>query len=139
MASEDEGPEESLIDNHRTSLLDIIEDNNRAVNKKSLLHRMVIISKLRNPDVDRSLVGSQYEAMLKNLQNVYQSEVISGLMLIYMKHVVHVVESSIDMLLEIVKDLNQGEESDDSFISESKILVISHNISFYKNRYVVII
>ncbi|XP_048248729.1 testis-expressed protein 47-like isoform X1 [Haliotis rufescens] len=95
---------------------------------KSLVHRVVYISKLRDEDIDRVEAGNYYERQLKNLQNVHQSVSVTGLMLIYMKHIVHVVETSSDMLLEIVKDLHYSQTSDQGFISKAKILVISHDI-----------
>ncbi|ESP03946.1 hypothetical protein LOTGIDRAFT_203402 [Lottia gigantea] len=126
MASEiEEQEDDSFYDIHRTSLLDVIEDKNRAANRKSLIHRMVIVSKLRDPDADRKQIGIKYEEKLKNLQG----EGVTGLMLIYMKHVVHIVETSSEFLLETIKDLYNSEVNERGFVSSSKILNITHNIS----------
>merc|ERR1712244_182161 len=47
-------------------------------------------------------------------------------MLIYMKHIVHVMECSADMILEMSRELVDLQKS---FLSKSKILVISHDIT----------
>jgi len=78
----------------------------------------------------RNAVGAHYEGFMKKLQNDFPgSEPITGLMLIYMKHIVHVVETSSDIVLKIVDDLRKMEEEDNSYIEKSKILIISHDIS----------
>jgi len=121
---------DSSQDGQRTSLLEVIEDRNRAMNKKYLVHRLVYVSKIRGQNVDRNAVGAHYEGFMKKLQNDFPgSEPITGLMLIYMKHIVHVVETSSDIVLKLVDDLRKMEEEDNSYIEKSKILIISHDIS----------
>ncbi|XP_059141577.1 testis-expressed protein 47-like [Physella acuta] len=131
MAAETEnnniGPNEEA---HRTSLLELLEDRNRSLNRKYLVHRLVYISKISSTNVDRNTIGSYYESFMKKLQQDYSgSEPITGLMLIYLKHIVHVVETSSDVILKIVEDLLRNETETDSFVSKSKILVISHDIT----------
>ncbi|CAL1528829.1 unnamed protein product [Lymnaea stagnalis] len=129
MATEDDRGTSSQ-DSHRTSLLEIIEERNRNLNKKYLIHRLVYISKISDPTVDRHALGNYYEALMKKLQVDFQtSEPITGLMLIYLKHVVHVIETSSDLILKIVEDLHKIESEKDSFVSKSKILIISHDIN----------
>lgn len=120
--------EDSLLEAHRTSLLEVIEDKNRAMNKKYLVHRFVYIAKLRDNVGDRDGVGDYYERLLKNIQNNTQTEPVTGLLLVYMKHLVHIVETSTDVITEIVQDLKESEESITGIIATSKILVISHDI-----------
>lgn len=128
MASVMDDREDSILDVHRTSLLEIIEDKNRALNKKSIIHRMVFVSKLTSENIDRNEVGNHYDKLLKNLQNVHQSEPITGLLLIYLKHLVHVIETSSDMLTKIAMDLQESAENEDGYVCKTKILNISHDI-----------
>uniref|UniRef100_A0A0B6Z9H9 BLUF domain-containing protein n=1 Tax=Arion vulgaris TaxID=1028688 RepID=A0A0B6Z9H9_9EUPU len=51
------------------------------------------------------------------------------MMLIYLKYIVHVVETSSDMIMKIVQDLQMMEQDPDSYVAKSKILVISHDIN----------
>nr|KAI8731579.1 testis-expressed protein 47 [Biomphalaria glabrata] len=129
MASEEERVSPSQ-DSNRTTLLDVIEERNRHLNKKYLIHRLVYISKLSSPGVDRTALGTYYDTFIKKLQTDFPgSEAITGLMLIYPKHVVHVVETSSDLILKLIEDLHRLEKETESLVSKSKILVISHDIS----------
>jgi len=122
-------PDLRAQDSARPSLLEVIEDRNRTLSKKYLVHRLIYVSKIRGTNVDRNAVGGHSEQLMKKLQNDYPgSEPITGLMLIYMKHIVHVVETSSDLILKIVEDLQRMEEDDDTHIEKSKILINSHDI-----------
>ncbi|PIK42432.1 hypothetical protein BSL78_20728 [Apostichopus japonicus] len=58
--------EDSVYGNTRLNLLQIIEDRNRTLNKKSLLHRLVYVAKLHENLHDKRDLGS-------NTQNVMDS------------------------------------------------------------------
>ncbi|XP_033734483.1 testis-expressed protein 47-like isoform X4 [Pecten maximus] len=121
--------EDSVIEAHRTSLLEVIEDKNRALNKKNLIHRFVYIAKLKQGVEDRAEIGNHYERFFKNLQNVHQSsEVVTGLLLVYLKHVVHIVETSTDLITETVRDIQANINESSGVFETSKILIISHDI-----------
>jgi len=126
MASAMDVRADSVLETHRTSLLDVIEDKNRASNKKNLVHQIVYIAKLR--EVDRNEVGNYHERLLKNIQNVNQTEPVTGLLLVYFKHLVHVMETSTDVITDVIQDLKHNKASSDGFIEDAKILVISHDI-----------
>lgn len=100
------------------------------MNKKYLVHRLVYISKIRGTNVDRMAVGNHYEQLMKKLAGDFPgSEPITGLMLIYLKHIVHIVETSSDLILRLVQDLRKMELDEESYIAKSKILVVSHDIN----------
>ncbi|XP_052820173.1 testis-expressed protein 47-like isoform X2 [Mya arenaria] len=96
---------------------------------KNLVHRLVYIGKLRDNVGDRMDVGNHYEHLLKNLQNNFQhSEPMTGLLLVYLKHIVHVLETSSDMITEVMKDIMHEQRTEDGFLEDAKILIISHDI-----------
>jgi len=128
MAAEVEDHEDPLLDAHRTSLLEVIEDRNRTLNKKNLIHRVFIISKIAEGVSNRLEVGNNFDAILKRFRNDYQTEPITGLMLIYMRHIVHVMECSADMILELARELVAMQSDKGGLLEKSKILVISHDI-----------
>ncbi|KAK7112772.1 testis-expressed protein 47-like isoform X2 [Littorina saxatilis] len=130
MAMEDDDNEDTLLDIHRTSLLEVIEDRNRTLNKKNLIHRVFVLSKIEEGVSNRTEVGNRFDSFLKRMKNDYQTEPITGLMLIYMKHIVHVMECSADMITELARELVSLEEDHEieSLLAKSKILVISHDI-----------
>ncbi|GFO02523.1 hypothetical protein PoB_002902800 [Plakobranchus ocellatus] len=90
---------------------------------KYLVHRLVYISKIRGVNVDRTAIGNHYDQLVKKLAADYPgSEPITGLMLIYLKHIVHVVETSSDIILKLVHDLQAMEMDEESYVAKSKIL-----------------
>ncbi|XP_060063478.1 testis-expressed protein 47-like [Ylistrum balloti] len=96
---------------------------------KNLIHRFVYIAKLKQGIEDRTEIGNHYERFFKNLQNVHQSsEVVTGLLLVYMKHIVHIVETSTDLITETVRDLQSNIDDSSGSFESSKILIISHDI-----------
>ncbi|XP_064594318.1 testis-expressed protein 47-like [Liolophura sinensis] len=114
----------------KPTLFSIINEKLENANKKNLLHRMVYISRLRThaQSQDPNYVGNEYKKFFKDLQSALHSEAITGLLLIYHQHIVHIIETSSDMLLKIVKDLHQSEQDKFSIISKSKILGVTHDI-----------
>ncbi|EDO37997.1 predicted protein [Nematostella vectensis] len=84
------GGEESVYDSGRLSLLDLVLEKNRAQNKKQLVHRLVYVSKIRPEVADRRDIGEHYERLFKN--SPANGEAVSGLLLIYPVHIVHVLE-----------------------------------------------
>ncbi|KAH9519803.1 hypothetical protein Btru_070942 [Bulinus truncatus] len=133
MATEDERATPSGESN-RTTLLDVIEERNRHLNKKYLIHRLVYISKLSSPNVDRNALGNYYDSVVKKLQTDYPgSEAITGLMLIYLKYVVHVVETSSDLILKIIEDLYRLETEEDSVVSKT-LDIVEHGIESFDTK-----
>lgn len=110
----------------RLNLLDVIEDKNRAANKKSLLHRIVVISKLRHQNYP--LIGGHYEKLFHDIQLQTQCEAATGFLLLYPRHAVHVLEAPNELILEFARDLRKDARQYQGFMETSKILVISHDI-----------
>ncbi|XP_053386544.1 testis-expressed protein 47-like isoform X2 [Mercenaria mercenaria] len=97
---------------------------------KNLVHRIVYIGKLKENVEDRMEVGMHHDRLIKNLQNNYQhAEPITGLLLVYLKHLVHVVETSSDMIVEVIRDVVKTQKDENGFIEQAKILIVSHDIS----------
>ena len=59
-----EDDKDDLFDTQRLSLLDVIEERNRALNKKSMLNRMVVVGKLRSDMADKRDLGQHYEKVI---------------------------------------------------------------------------
>nr|XP_002733272.1 PREDICTED: uncharacterized protein C7orf62-like isoform X1 [Saccoglossus kowalevskii] len=119
---------DAIFDSARLNLLDVIEDRNRALNKKALLHRLVYIAKLGQELNDKRDVGSYYEKQFKYWQNQYQGEGVTGILLVYPSHYVHLIESSQEVLLALIRDLKQIEDKGEGMITQSKVLVYSGNV-----------
>ena len=61
-----EDDKDDLFDTQRLSLLDVIEERNRALNKKSMINRMVVVGKLRPDMADKRDLGQHYEKVILN-------------------------------------------------------------------------
>ncbi|KAK3705194.1 hypothetical protein QZH41_013992, partial [Actinostola sp. cb2023] len=105
------GGEESVYDSGRLSLFDLILEKNRAQNKKQLVHRL-----------------THYERLFKNSQAYVHGEAVSGLLLIYPVHVVHVLESSADVLQDVIQDMEEEEQGISGKFFNSKILVYTGDL-----------
>ncbi|XP_051877361.1 testis-expressed protein 47-like [Pristis pectinata] len=81
---------------------------------------------------DKKLAMSQttdyYEALFHRLHTQYQEMPVMGLLLMYSNHYIHLLESSIDMLYSIIRDLANPLPEERLAQSDIKILVLSHNI-----------
>ncbi|XP_077980300.1 testis-expressed protein 47-like isoform X2 [Glandiceps talaboti] len=120
--------EDSMFESARLNLLEVIEDRNRALNKKALLHRLVYIAKLGTELNDKRDLGTYYDRQFKQWQNQFQGEGVTGMLLVYPNHYVHLVESSQEVLTALIRDLGEMEEREEAMITQSKLLVVSGNI-----------
>eukprot|EP00112_Aurelia_sp_Birch-Aquarium-sp1_P001125 Seg1116.7 transcript_id=Seg1116.7/GoldUCD/mRNA.D3Y31 product="Testis-expressed protein 47" protein_id=Seg1116.7/GoldUCD/D3Y31 len=113
---------------HRLSLLDVVWERAKAFNKKALIHRLVCIGKL-NTDLGEKKrdVGEYYEKFFKNSGAHAYTEGVTGLLLVYPQHFLHVIESSTGVLVDTIKDL-EAKVKRGNFIKESKILLMVGNI-----------
>jgi len=59
---------------------------------------------------------------------VHQAETVTGVLLIYPGYAVHLVETSSDILYGILRDLHKSELDGRSLLSDTKLLVVSHDI-----------
>ncbi|KAI0242438.1 hypothetical protein LSAT2_013473 [Lamellibrachia satsuma] len=81
-----------------TSLYSLIEDQIKAANKKDLLHRMVLVT-----DIDvtkRRKLGAQYEELFRQIESRFQSEPVTGILLLYPKNCIHVIEPNLELTQE---------------------------------------
>ncbi|XP_038067153.1 testis-expressed protein 47-like isoform X2 [Patiria miniata] len=120
---------DSMYESNRLTLLEVIEERNRALNRKALLHRLVYIARLSDQLDDKRDLGAHYEKKFKQWQSHFQGEGATGMLLVYPNHYVHLVESSSEMLMALIRDLGTMEVTgDQALISQSKVLVISSNV-----------
>ncbi|XP_028395606.1 testis-expressed protein 47-like [Dendronephthya gigantea] len=112
----------------RLSLFDINMEKARAMNKKHLIHRVIFVAKIRPAVSERREIGGHYERLFKHLHSQIQGETFTGLLLIYPSHIVHIVETSTNILQEVIKSLENTENNKDGLVHQIKILVYSHDI-----------
>ncbi|XP_042305960.1 testis-expressed protein 47-like isoform X2 [Sceloporus undulatus] len=97
--------------------------------RKSLLHRLVFLAKISPDLADKRDLAEYWEQLFVNLQrSSYQGEGITGLLLLYPTCIVHILESSSDVLYSILRDLRDMEEQQRALVLDAKILIMSHKI-----------
>ncbi|XP_078082175.1 testis-expressed protein 47 [Mustelus asterias] len=110
------------------SLLMLLQAKRREKRKKCLLHRLIFLARVTPELADKRDLGGYYEGFLQKLQRTHQ-EGITGLLLLYPNYVIHVLESSSDVLFSVIQDLRDMQQQQErALLLEPKILVLSHNI-----------
>ncbi|XP_069606731.1 testis-expressed protein 47-like [Ranitomeya imitator] len=93
---------------------------------KSLLHRLIFVSKISPNLADKRDLGEYWE---QRFQRYHQGENVTGLLLLYPAYTVHCLESSGDVLYCVIRDLQQmKKQGDRALVLDPKIVVMSHNI-----------
>lgn len=128
MASVNENEPDSTVYESRVSYLMLLEGKQTALKKKALLHRLFCISKLTSSETDKAEISNYYENFFKQVQENHQAEAISGIMLIYPNHVVHLVEAAENVIFDIIRDLDETQPGSNPHLTGSKILTINHDI-----------
>ncbi|KAM6951315.1 testis-expressed protein 47 isoform 2-T2 [Aplochiton taeniatus] len=106
-----------------------MERSNRANGKKFLLHRLVVIASLPQQLDDRRDLGAHCEELNQRLQRYHQGDGITGLLLLYPTCMVHLIESSSDILLSVLEDMRDMEEKPNGGqIKAARVLVMSHDL-----------
>ncbi|XP_072098519.1 testis-expressed protein 47 isoform X2 [Mobula birostris] len=114
---------------YRVSMLMLHLLKQREQRKKSLLHRLILLSKIHPDLADKRELGGYYTNLLQKLQRCHQGDMITGLLMLYPNYVIHMVESSNDVLYSVIQDLSDMKKQQERpLLLESKVLVMSHNV-----------
>ncbi|XP_075441278.1 testis-expressed protein 47-like isoform X2 [Ascaphus truei] len=96
---------------------------------KSLLHRLVFVSKISTELADKRHLGEYWERQFHHFQDDCHGEGVTGTLLLYPSYTIHVLESSSDVLYCVLRQLRSMKASGDrALVLDPKILVMSHNI-----------
>ncbi|XP_056325761.1 testis-expressed protein 47 isoform X2 [Danio aesculapii] len=120
---------ESLLEDSQSAFSRLMEKH-RSSRKKFLLHRLVVAARLSCTLEDRSTVAAHYEKLNMSVQRSRPGEELTGLLLLYPQHTLHVIECSTEALLSVLQDLRHLEENPNSaLILHPRILLVSHDLS----------
>ncbi|XP_068118014.1 testis-expressed protein 47-like [Hyperolius riggenbachi] len=93
---------------------------------KSILHRLIFVSKISPNLADKRDLGEFWE---QQFQRYSPGEPVTGLLLLYPQYTIHVVESSSDVLYCVLRELRKMQtQGDRALVLDARILVMSHNI-----------
>ncbi|XP_068592845.1 testis-expressed protein 47 isoform X2 [Cebidichthys violaceus] len=93
-----------------------------------VLQRLVLIARLPRNLADRTELGAHYEKLNFQLSKRYILDNMTGLLLIYPSCLLHVIESSRDVLVSVLKDLTEMQQQPDGALMEApKVVLMAHN------------
>uniref|UniRef100_A0A1A7WA77 Chromosome 7 open reading frame 62 n=1 Tax=Iconisemion striatum TaxID=60296 RepID=A0A1A7WA77_9TELE len=95
---------------------------------KVVSQRLIVIARLHHRSADRTELGAHYEKLNFELSKQHIVDEITGLLLIYPSCLLHVIESSGDILTSVLEDLKVLQQQPDRGLLEAKILFMAHNI-----------
>ncbi|XP_041075635.1 testis-expressed protein 47-like isoform X3 [Polyodon spathula] len=120
---------QDFVFEERVSMYMLRQNKQREVRKKFLLHRLIFIARISPELADKRDLGGYYEQLYQDLQRYFQGDGVTGLLLLYPSYLLHIVESSNDVLFSVLRDLGHMQQQGHSaLILEPRILVISHDI-----------
>lgn len=128
--------EEEILNTERKSVLSLLDAKNVASNRKTILHRLILVGKFSPNFEDKSKLGEYYDKMFRNQQKAELNqkypnpfhEKVTGILIIYPTLFFHVIESSLETIRQILNDLEGMKLTDTGMIIESKIVNLAHEI-----------
>nr|XP_015817943.2 testis-expressed protein 47 [Nothobranchius furzeri] len=96
--------------------------------EKVVSQRLIVITRLHHRSADRTKLGAHYEKLNSELSKRHIADEITGLLLIYPSCLLHVIESSGDVLTSVLEDLKALQQQPNRDLLEAKILFLAHNI-----------
>ncbi|XP_059180910.1 testis-expressed protein 47 [Centropristis striata] len=108
-----------------STMLDVLRGEKR---EKIVLQRLIVIARLPHGLADRTEPGAHYEKLNFQLSKQYIWDHMTGLLLIYPTCLLHVIESSREVLAAVLKDLKDLQQQPDSALLEApKVVFMAHN------------
>nr|XP_020460317.1 uncharacterized protein C7orf62 homolog [Monopterus albus]XP_020460318.1 uncharacterized protein C7orf62 homolog [Monopterus albus]XP_020460319.1 uncharacterized protein C7orf62 homolog [Monopterus albus]XP_020460320.1 uncharacterized protein C7orf62 homolog [Monopterus albus]XP_020460321.1 uncharacterized protein C7orf62 homolog [Monopterus albus]XP_020460322.1 uncharacterized protein C7orf62 homolog [Monopterus albus] len=108
----------------RYTMFDVIHGK---MTEKIVLQRLIVIAQLPH-DADRTELGAHYEKLNIELGKQYKWDAMTGLLLIYPSYLFHVIESSRDVLVSVLKDLKDMQQQRDcTLLGASKVVLMTHD------------
>ncbi|TNN40602.1 putative protein C7orf62 [Liparis tanakae] len=89
-----------------------------------VLQRLIVIARLPHDLDDRTEPGAHYEKLNFQLSKQYTLDLMTGLLLVYPSCLLHVIESSRDVLVSVLKDMQQP---DSAFMEAPKVVFMAHD------------
>ncbi|XP_071318210.1 testis-expressed protein 47 isoform X2 [Trachinotus anak] len=95
---------------------------------KIVLQRLIVIARIPHDLADRTELGAHYERLNFQLSKQYIWDQMTGLLLIYPSCVLHIIESSREILLSVLKDLKDMQlQTDCSLLEDAKVVFMAHD------------
>ncbi|XP_036937115.1 testis-expressed protein 47 [Acanthopagrus latus] len=97
--------------------------------EKIVLQRLIVAAPLPKDLTDRTEIGAHYEKLNFQLSKQYMWDNMTGLLLIYPSCLLHVIESSREVLLSVLVDLKDMQQQPDrSSLEAPRVVYMAHNL-----------
>lgn len=123
----DDRPDSALDNLTRVCLLDVVQERSRSLNKKALIHRMLVVGRLVQAQQCQQELADFFDQLVKKYSGPLQIEAVSGLFLIYASHFVHLLEGPEQALMEFLTSLSDIEKQED-MVGSSKVVLIVNDV-----------
>ncbi|XP_028332060.1 testis-expressed protein 47 [Gouania willdenowi] len=104
----------------RQSVFDVFYGHRR---EKLVLQRLVVVARLSHGDVDGATLAGHYERLNLQLIRDHVWDPLTGLMMVYQRYLLTVVESSRDILTCVLKDMQSH-----SSLMKVKVVSLTHDL-----------
>ncbi|XP_037319486.1 testis-expressed protein 47 isoform X2 [Pungitius pungitius] len=102
--------------------------NSKIKSTSLVLQRLIVIARLSPHLADRTELGAHHEELHSRLGTQYMLDQMTGLLLIYPSCLLHVIESSRDVLVSVLRDLtDMQQQPDGALVEASKVVFMEHN------------
>ncbi|XP_039991000.1 testis-expressed protein 47 [Xiphias gladius] len=96
--------------------------------ERTVLQRLILIARLPRDLADGTALGAHYENLIFQLNKQYIWDHMTGLLLIYPSCLLHIIESSRDALVSVLKDLKDVQlQTDCALLETPKIVFMAHD------------
>ncbi|XP_034564090.1 testis-expressed protein 47 [Notolabrus celidotus] len=120
--------EEGDSEEEENRILSLFDVRLGRLREKTVLQRLIVMARLPHHLADRTEVGAHYERLNFQLSKQYILDQMTGLLLIYPSCVLHVIESSREVLLSVLKDLKKMQQQQECILMEDpKVVFVEHD------------
>ncbi|CAG5903370.1 unnamed protein product [Menidia menidia] len=93
-----------------------------------VLQRLVVVARLPPDSADGTQLGAHWEDLTFQLGRAHRWDQITGLLLVYPACLLHVIESSREILIAVLKDLQLMQQQPERAVLEAKIVFMGLNL-----------
>eukprot|EP00128_Syssomonas_multiformis_P012296 Colp12_sorted_trinity150504_noHs@30581 len=105
-----------------STMMDVVTERLRQANKKTITDRLLYVAKLTDNLTNKKELSAYYQKFFKQFQSKNDADYITGILLIYQKHCVHLIEASTRVIMETLKDLAATSRDPKGFVSSPVVL-----------------
>jgi len=127
--------EKSILDKNksviesRMSFYMLQEEKQKQLSKNTLVHRMITVCKKSRSVRDDKEFENYFESIFDRLQRKDHAEISTGNLLIYPDHVIIILESSIEVVTEVIRSIrSEAMTGETELFTHTKVVNVDHDV-----------